>query len=173
MTLDELRALAVHVDPDTGSTRFASPYWQMAVSLEEAEFLYALVRATRPARVLELGTGLGVSARFIGEALAANGVGTLWTVETDPDIRVHPVGLLDGLPVRVASAPAGLGTSVDLVFIDSGFGRRELDIREWLTNGYAGLVVVDDARRGYEELGLGVGVMVPTAQGMWIGKGQQ
>ncbi len=43
--------------------------------------LYSLVKREKPKVILELGTGLGVTAAWIGRALAENGVGHLWTTD--------------------------------------------------------------------------------------------
>lgn len=44
-------------------------------------FLYAMVKMHRPARVLELGTGTGVSTFWIARALQENGAGSLLTID--------------------------------------------------------------------------------------------
>jgi predicted O-methyltransferase YrrM len=51
----------------------------------DGQFLYALVRALRPTRVLESGTNEGGSATHIALALQANGGGQLVTVDIRPD----------------------------------------------------------------------------------------
>lgn len=174
MTLAELRALATI--EDGGYHRFPPPYQLMSVTLEEADMLYAIVRATRPRNVLELGTGHGVSARFIAEALVDNGSGDqLITVEPIEDIRLQARLFLADLPVRVFDEyPVGKSEWPDLVYIDSwGEKYRPTDLREWLTNGYTGPIIVHDADRKYSELDLGVGVYLPTANGMWLGRSRK
>lgn len=170
MTLDDLRAVATNTRNDFAC--WPAPY-QMSVTLEDAEFLYALVRVTKPGRVLELGTGLGVSGFFIASALEANGPGSwLLTVESNAEYRWAAKELLDDLPVRAyadASGP-GLEEAVDLVFIDSGYERRPSDIDEWLGGDFDGLVVVHDANRQYPGLQQGVGVFLPGSDGLWIGR---
>lgn len=171
MTLDELRALAkigrggYHV--------FGGEYAQMAVTLEDAEFLYALVGVTKPAWVLEFGTGLGVSARFISDALIANGMGHLETHEPAQWLAVRAEAFLLGWPATVnARHPSTLGRAhPDLVFIDSGYDRREADIAEWLGNGYQGLLCVHDAGRDYAALREARGVYLPGVDGLWLGRG--
>jgi predicted O-methyltransferase YrrM len=49
--------------------------------IEVLDFLYTLVRLTKPERVLETGTWLGRSATAIASALRANGIGYLVTIE--------------------------------------------------------------------------------------------
>jgi len=51
---------------------------------EECLVLYALVRALRPGRVLEMGTHMGGSATHIAQALADNGRGHLTCVDINP-----------------------------------------------------------------------------------------
>lgn len=168
MTLDELRATA---EPGRGGYRvFGGAYAQMSCTLEDCEWLYALVRLMKPARALEIGTGQGVSARFIAEALAENGAGWLDTVEPNRRYAAQARELLAGLPADVHEKVAAGAHSPDLVFIDSGYDRREADIAEWLTNGYRGLLVVHDANRDYEDL-RGRGVLIPCTDGMWVGRG--
>ena len=50
-------------------------------SEEIAVLLYAMIRRERPAAVLELGTGLGVTALWIAQALKENGGGRIWTLD--------------------------------------------------------------------------------------------
>ncbi len=143
----------------------------MSVTLEDADFLYALVRITRPALVIEIGSGLGVSGRFIAEALRDNGHGRLDTYEPLKEYADQARRLLDGLPATVTHHvdPDDQGDA-DIVYIDNG-GPRGDTIRRWLTCGHKGLVVVHDANRGYDECGLyGDGVLLPGQDGFWIGK---
>ncbi len=94
-----------------------------------ALLLFRLVREFRPARCLELGTNLGISAAYQAAALRLNGSGVLATIEGAPELaelarrHLHGLGLqeaevlpgrfLDVLP-RVLEAPEPL----DYVFID-------------------------------------------------------
>ena len=112
-------------------------------------------------------TGAGVSAVFIAAALED---GHLTTIEQDPAWAKLAKWTLESWPwVLIEQEPKG---TFDLVFIDSGYEYRATDIREWLTNGYTGLVVAHDADRRYAELDLGVGVWVPSQAGMWVGRGR-
>lgn len=171
MTLDELRALATGSRGDDAC--WPAPLGTMAVTLPEADFLYALVRTTRPRRVLEFGTGKGISGRFIAEALAdnANG-GFLLSVEPDRAHWPDAEGLLRGTPSALTQTGdfSPDDELVEFVYIDSAPEYRAADIREWLTNGYQGLVAVHDAARLYPEFSLGVGVWVPSQAGFWIGR---
>ena len=171
MTLDELRALATVQDGP--HLRFQPPYQQMSVTLDEAELLYALVRALKPRNVLELGTGLGLSGRFIAEALEANmdRDAVLVTVEPNDDFAMRAEELLYDMPVESSSNYSGSVAWPHLVYIDSAEKLRRYDMETWLTNGYPGLVLVHDADRDYIELAeFGNGVYLPTANGMWLGR---
>lgn len=93
-----------------------------------ALLLFRLVREFRPARALELGTNLGISAAYQAAALALNGAGELHTIEGAPGLaelsRAHLASLglaaevhegrfsdvLPGLLPRIAP--------LDYVFID-------------------------------------------------------
>jgi len=93
-----------------------------------ALLLLRLVRETRPARCLELGTNLGISAAYQAAALRLNGGGELHTVEGSPKLaelsrghlaslglaaEVHAGRFLEVLPGLLArTAP------LDHVFID-------------------------------------------------------
>lgn len=172
MTLEDLRAAAT--PDDLGTLRFPPPYRQMSVSLDEANLLYALVRALKPRKVLELGTGLGLTARFIAEALVANGDdGYLLTVEPDTDLTVEAIRLLEGMPADVVKAPFGREGWADLVYIDSGVSVRENDIAHWLSGAYPGLVLIHDADRDYPGIRAGVGTYLPTANGIWVGRSRK
>lgn len=168
MTLDELRAQATGLRD--GYPCWESELGRMAVTLPEAEFLHALVALTRPNAILELGTGSGITGRFIAEAAATYG-GWLTTVERDPVFVDRARDLLhDPLPVSVVETEPE-GASYDLVFIDSAVNHRSADIVRWL--GYKlpdPLVVVHDTDRRYPELRLGEGMFVDGPTGFWIGR---
>lgn len=167
MTRDELKAAA---RLEGACHRFPPPYRLMAVSLEEAEFLYALVRLLKPRVVLELGAGQGVSARFIAEALRANGAGELWSVEPDGEYRAATVTMLEGLDEYATVMPTlpYLDVSPDVVFIDSGYRVRDRDIAFWLDGHHKGLVLIHDANRAYDFNHV-PGVLLPCPDGLWIG----
>jgi len=93
-----------------------------------ALLLFHLVRQFRPARCLELGTNLGVSAAYQAAALALNGGGELHTVERSPALAGHAREHLAALGVA-AEVHVGLFSAVlpallartsplDYVFVD-------------------------------------------------------
>src|SRR4051794_29670440 len=53
----------------------------MPISAKGGELLYSLVRASRPATVVEFGTSYGISTLHLAAALADNGSGHLFTTE--------------------------------------------------------------------------------------------
>jgi predicted O-methyltransferase YrrM len=76
---------------DMSETRGADPSFSVAEESARASspaanglFLYRLVRALRPAKVVEFGSAVGVSGSYLASALRANGSGHLVTVEGAP-----------------------------------------------------------------------------------------
>jgi predicted O-methyltransferase YrrM len=66
------------------TTRNGNPLWECGSIWEvEAVVLYALIRVVKPLNVLEIGGFQGCSTAHICEALIANGVGKLTTIDKD------------------------------------------------------------------------------------------
>jgi predicted O-methyltransferase YrrM len=136
----------------------------MAVEVECAEFLHALVRLLKPELVLESGTGRGMASLYIARALKANKAGRLITFEpiaqfaSEARARLAPydAAVLTGSSLGYCGAPP------DLVFLDSSPETREAEIDQWLAREVA--LVIHDAHR-YELPG---GVLFPTARGLWL-----
>ena len=63
--------------------------YAVGVHAEEGEFLYSLIRIIRPERVLETGTNIGISGRYIALALSDNGGGIFDTIEHDGELTKH------------------------------------------------------------------------------------
>jgi hypothetical protein len=86
----------------------------------DAAAAYAIVRRTRPRRIVEVGSGH--STRFLGRAIADGGLATRLTC-IDPAPRASLDGLdLDWLPLLVQDAPQTCFTRLqagDILFIDS------------------------------------------------------
>lgn len=164
--LSELRAratsreLSYHAWPNQG--------W--GVELEIGDFLWGLVRAFRPALVLESGTGIGISTRFLGSACKENQHGRVISFEPDPVMLRDARKRVRGLPVEIRD-----GTTLewetprpDFVFLDSFPGEvRRAEISKWLSTGV--LLAIHDAGR-YE---LPRGLQFPTPRGFWLGRGPQ
>jgi predicted O-methyltransferase YrrM len=168
MTLDEFRAQATVCVGDANT--WPPPIGTFSMTLEDAEFLYALVRTVKPKLVAETGTGLGASARFIAEALHENGFGRLVTYERTKEYADQARPLLDGLPAEVIHGALPLSNEPDIVHIDSAAGLRAEEITKWLSSDYQGLVIVHDANRRYDELAAGTGVFIPGSDGFWVGR---
>lgn len=143
----------------------------MAVEVETAGLLFSLVRQAKPRLVVESGTGRGVAARFICEALLANGHGALVTFEQDEVFRDIAADTLEGLPATIRPGMSrDSGLAPDMVFVDCYGPIREPEITFWLTQHELNpLVVVHDACRPYP-FHLGEGVFIPGHDGVWIGR---
>jgi predicted O-methyltransferase YrrM len=95
------------------------------MTFEERLFLFALVRGTRPERVLEIGTSQGGSAAIIAAALEANGTGLVVGIDPFPRIEL-PDDVFHGRfhlitgesPDAVEKAAETAGGPFDLVLID-------------------------------------------------------
>lgn len=94
-----------------------------------ALFLYMLVRALRPEKVLELGTNMGVSSAFIASALLRNGKGSIHTLEASPyrirwaqrmhkELGLSNVQYTRGLFADTLPSVLADMETVDLAFID-------------------------------------------------------
>jgi predicted O-methyltransferase YrrM len=102
------------------------------VTPEAGRLLYSLVRATRPATIVEFGMSFGISALHLASALRDNGTGRLVTTELSADKIVaakktfSDTGLDDLITVLegdALSTLAGLDGPVDFVLLD---GWKEL-----------------------------------------------
>lgn len=56
----------------------------MSISATSGHLLYAMVRAIRPATVVEFGMSYGISTLYIAAALRDNGIGQVFTTELSP-----------------------------------------------------------------------------------------
>ena len=95
-----------------------------------AEVLYHLTRVLRPAKVLEMGTCVGISGSYIAAALQFNNQDRLWTIEGSPATAVlaQETFQMLGLSHRVTSVVGPFRDtlnpclkeqqSFDLIFVD-------------------------------------------------------
>lgn len=86
--------------------------------------LYGWVRYTKPLVCVETGSYRGHTARRIGEALAENGKGILYTCDIDPVNVGRTFIRTSNLPVVVKWCSGrelicGLNTCLDFIFLDS------------------------------------------------------
>lgn len=58
--------------------------------------LYAIVRSRQYRRIVELGSGLGVTTAWIAKALAERSSGTIWTIDDGRDFGHYDLELLEG-----------------------------------------------------------------------------
>lgn len=187
MTLERLAVLERLARLDEGEVH-GFPEWEgwscfthIAVELEVAEFLWALVRALKPAIVVESGTGEGYATYALAAGCEANGRGIVYSYEPDPDLRDAARVLLKGLPVNVLPGDTlGYdGPTPELVFLDSGDPERGREVAKWgaVQKGWGRppdeadasmTLVVHDANlpRDYE-LPEG-GVILPTPRGLYL-----
>jgi caffeoyl-CoA O-methyltransferase len=115
--------------------------------------LYLLARISNPRRILELGTAIGYSAIFMGEACRQN-LGRIITFECDPGmaerarVNIREAGLGDVIEVRCQNAYDGLATlehPVDMVFMDvekQDYAKFLPVIEKWIRPN--GLLVADN-----------------------------
>lgn len=108
-----------------------TPGWLMfnagGVEIEVGEFLYGLVRATKPSRILETGTNLGISAAFMALALEQNGHGHLDSIEItaahsqEAGQMLEKAGLLDRVALIVDDARSWtqFGSVYDMILLDT------------------------------------------------------
>ncbi|GAA4011392.1 class I SAM-dependent methyltransferase [Allokutzneria multivorans] len=98
----------------------------MPISAAGGRMLYALVRAIRPARVVEFGTSFGISALHLGAAVRDNGSGHVVTTELSASKAASAretfaeAGLDDVITVLVGDARETLADDepVDFVLLD-------------------------------------------------------
>ncbi|MEM4720657.1 MAG: class I SAM-dependent methyltransferase [Candidatus Methanomethylicaceae archaeon] len=107
---------------EAGSFGFGDP---TGISCEEGELLYGLVRVVRPLFVLETGTNIGISTRYIALALEHNGDGgRVVTIEHDKCVADFARMTLSRMFTNVEvcegdSLSAILNRPVDLLWLDT------------------------------------------------------
>lgn len=124
-------------------------YWHAddgdATEYEVTELVAAFVRALQPEVVVETGSYLGQTSQAIGQALARNRHGWLWTVESDPDRAAKARERCAGLPVEVVTGnslhwgwdvPPGIG----FAWVD-GSGDRAAEIAHLLPSFASGALL--------------------------------
>jgi predicted O-methyltransferase YrrM len=118
-----------------------------SVTEAEAQLLYAMVCATKPEVVVEIGTSYGYSTIHLAQGLKDNGRGHLYTAEIEPErvaaaiANVDEAGLLDIVTLRRELPKL---ERIDLAFLDAAHDEDAL--RDYLTQvSAAKLVVVHDA----------------------------
>ncbi len=104
----------------------------LSIAREVGQLLYLLALSTRPRRIVEFGSSLGVSTVYLAAALRDGGGGTLITSEHHEQKvklaqqNLTDAGLADLIELRYGDALhtlADIAEPVDLVFLD---GRNDL-----------------------------------------------
>jgi len=110
----------------------------VGIGVEDGEFMYALIRGIKPKRVLETGSNVGISSRFIALAMSDNGGGVFDTIEHDGTLAPIARGKMSWIPGvnitahRIASkdfTPSGM---YEFMFFDSNPPDRMPDMLRYL-----------------------------------------
>jgi hypothetical protein len=147
---------------------------------EVSELVGAFVRALQPDYCIETGTAWGQTAQRIGEALKANGQGTLDTLEPDRERANYAARRCDGLPVAVVRSESlewfPPGKFIGFAWFDSLIALRVPEFRhfrQWMTGdtvvGFHDSADHHGLRPGIEALageGLLAPIFLPTPRGV-------
>lgn len=161
--------------------------WSMfddnSAEVEVADFLYSLMLAVKPSLVVETGTHLGLSAKYMAEAIKENGFGKVITCETREcylDIaypRLAPLAKWVNV-VKGSSLELEVQDPIDILFCDSDPRIRMQEVSHfWDKLHVNSLILIHDVNSGchnelrQELLGwhdrLSI-VMLPTPRGLAI-----
>ena len=161
-------------------------YDSMTAEAEVLEFLRALITTLKPALVVETGSFLGVSTRWIAEGLKANGFGKIISCEFDPVVfakareKIAASGLSDWIELRnESSLEMHIDGTIDLFFSDSDMPIREAEVKRFLPqirptglilmhDASSHLKVVRDAAFKLESEGLVSCIFLPTPRGLVV-----
>lgn len=155
--------------------------------LEVLDFLYALVRLSKPNHALETGTWLGHAACAIGRALVANGFGALVTLDLNEEALKAAAKNLEAAGVTHVVSPILCDSlsytppnPLDFALFDSETTLREAEFRrfhQWLRPGALVVfhdtaphhAVVGEAVKRLASEGLLTGIELPTPRGVFVG----
>jgi predicted O-methyltransferase YrrM len=152
---DDIRArTGLHVEPEF----FTQPpgysmFNTSGVEVEVGEFLWALVRLTKPERILETGTSYGISDAYMSLALKENGKGKLVTLDATPAYQAEAKKTWDMLGtteyIEIVSSDSrdydAKGQTFDMLFLDTEPPYRFSEwVRFWPNLRPGGLVVIHD-----------------------------
>lgn len=127
---------------------------EMASEYEVYDLLYALVRLLKPKVILETGTYKGGATKAMAKAAKENGMGFLWTCDTDAKKLteaaefagvVNSDGIWWGADLCTGLELCSKAENVDLAFIDSS-GDRVAEVAA-LNLAPGGVVVLHDSKR--------------------------
>lgn len=120
---------------------------RLAAEDEVSALLAVLVYVLKPDFVLEVGTAYGHTAWHIAQALEANGVGHLDTIEMGPSRAEHARTVLAGLPATVHNTTyqeftPPEGRTYQLAFFDAKWDERHLEFGKFASHLNTGSIVV-------------------------------
>ena len=109
-------------------TWLEGPSWEV-----EGQILYALVRALKPKRILEIGTNHGGSTTYMAQACAHNLSGHVTTVDIRPQAGYHiPPHLRDWVTVECEDANLFVARSetrdYDFIFEDGNHSKYQVHV---------------------------------------------
>ena len=169
-----------------------SQLWSMfdgyTAEIEVLDFLYTLVRLTKPERVLETGTWLGRSAIAIASALRDNGVGHLVTIELNGQAaeaaarNIHDQGLMSFVTLHVAnSLVIELPEMYEFALFDSDIHIRKAEFIRFYDRLEPGAITLfhdtanhhvgsADGVTNLMNMGMLEGIFLPTPRGIFVGR---
>jgi predicted O-methyltransferase YrrM/glycosyltransferase involved in cell wall biosynthesis len=166
--------------------------WSMfdgyTAEIEVLDFLYTLVRLTKPERVLETGTWFGRSAIAIASALRDNGIGHLVTIELNGEAaevaarNIDNQGLTTLVTLHVAnSLTVELSETYEFALFDSAIPLRGAEFSRFYDRLEPGAIVlfhdtadhhIGSADRVIDlrTMGMLEGIFLPTPRGIFVGR---
>jgi glycosyltransferase involved in cell wall biosynthesis len=166
--------------------------WSMfdgyTAEIEVLDFLYTLVRLTKPQRVLETGTWLGRSAIAIASALRDNGIGHLVTIELNGEAaevaarNIDDEGLTTFVTLHLAnSLVVELSETYEFALFDSDIPIRATEFCRFYDRLKPGAIVlfhdtagshIGSADRVVDLMTMGMleGIFLPTPRGIFVGR---
>jgi glycosyltransferase involved in cell wall biosynthesis/protein-L-isoaspartate O-methyltransferase len=174
--------------PANKSAQLWSMFDGWTAEIEVLDFLYALVRMTKPNRVLETGTWLGRSGIAIGSALRDNGFGHLLTIERSEEvattaarnIKEQELGEVITLHVGKSLEIEVGHETYDFALFDSDIPLRATEFKKFYGKLEPGAIVVfHDTAEYYGgpdnvidlmTMGMLEGIFLDTPRGIFVGK---
>jgi hypothetical protein len=184
----------IQPDKQTAKPQGKSPQlWSMfdgfTAEVEVLDFLYALVRMTKPNRVVETGTWFGRSAIAIASALRDNGFGHLLTIEQSDEVaktaaqNIEEQELSEFISLHIGkSLEVGLGEDTyDFALFDSDVPLRAAEFKKFYSHLQPGAVVVFHDTAEFHEgaadnvidlmtMGMVEGIFFDTPRGVFVGR---
>jgi hypothetical protein len=175
--------------PAGKSAQLWSMFDGFAAEVEVLDFLYALVRMTKPSRVIETGTWLGRSAIAIASALRDNGFGHLLTIEQSDEVaktarrNFEEQGLTEFITLQVGMSLelAVEDQSCDFALFDSDIPLRASEFKRFYGQLEPGAIVIfHDTAELHEgsadnvidlvTMGMVEGIFFDTPRGIFVGR---